>query len=192
MAHVCPWWGGYFIDNPLRRWLHDPERILSPYVRPAMTAMDIGCGMGLFSIAMARLVGAEGRVIAVDIQPQMLSVLARRARAAGVGDRIQTHRSEATRVGVAGPVDFALAFYSAHELGDLRAFLVEMHACVRPEGRLLIVEPRGHVSARRFADTVSCATAVGWLERTRPRVRLSRAVVLEKPTAAPRDEHGIH
>ena len=26
MAHVCPWWGGYFIDNPLRRWLHDPDK----------------------------------------------------------------------------------------------------------------------------------------------------------------------
>jgi hypothetical protein len=30
MSHVCPWWGGYFIDNPLRRLIHDPEKIVGP------------------------------------------------------------------------------------------------------------------------------------------------------------------
>ena len=54
--HVCPWWGGYFIDNRLRRLLHNPERLLSPYVQQGMTVMDIGCGMGFFSIAMAAMV----------------------------------------------------------------------------------------------------------------------------------------
>ena len=78
--HVCPWWGGYFIDNRLRRWLHNPEQILAPYVSPGMTAMDFGCGMGMFSIAMAKLVGDKGRVIAVDLQQKMLDVLQKRAR----------------------------------------------------------------------------------------------------------------
>ena len=54
---VCPWWLGYFIDNRLRRLIHDPARIVAPYIRPGMTALDVGCGMGLFSIAMAGLVG---------------------------------------------------------------------------------------------------------------------------------------
>ena len=57
MPHVCPWWGGYFIDNPLRRLLHNPEKIIGPYVRPGMTVMDVGCGMGFCSIAMAKIVG---------------------------------------------------------------------------------------------------------------------------------------
>ena len=68
MPHVCPWWGGYFIDNWFRRWLHNPKRVLSSYVDPGMTALDFGCGMGIFSIAMARKVGDEGQVIAVDVQ----------------------------------------------------------------------------------------------------------------------------
>ena len=38
--HVCPWWGGYFIDNPLRRLLHNPKKILGPYVKPGMTVME--------------------------------------------------------------------------------------------------------------------------------------------------------
>jgi 2-polyprenyl-3-methyl-5-hydroxy-6-metoxy-1,4-benzoquinol methylase len=60
-SHVCPWWGGYFIDNRLRRWIHNPTDILAPCVRPEMTVMDFGCGMGMFSIAMAQLVGSKGR-----------------------------------------------------------------------------------------------------------------------------------
>jgi len=47
MPHVCPWWSGYFIDNPLRRMLHDSKAILKPYVKPGMMVMDVGCGMGM-------------------------------------------------------------------------------------------------------------------------------------------------
>ena len=73
--HVCPWWGGYFIDNRLRRLLHRPETILKPYVQAGMTALDFGCGMGFFSIAMATLVGEQGHVISVDLQSRMLQTL---------------------------------------------------------------------------------------------------------------------
>ena len=52
MSHVCPSWCGFFIDNPLRRLIHNPTKIFGPYVQPGMTVMDVGCGMGLFSIAM--------------------------------------------------------------------------------------------------------------------------------------------
>ena len=51
--------------------------------------LDVGCGMGLFSLAMAKLVGDQGQVIAVDLQQKMLDVLRRRAEKAGVADRIQ-------------------------------------------------------------------------------------------------------
>ncbi len=42
MSHVCPWWGGYFIDNSLRRLIHNPEKTIGPYVKPGMTVMDVG------------------------------------------------------------------------------------------------------------------------------------------------------
>ena len=50
-----------------------------------MMALDFGSGMGIFSVAMARMVGDEGLVIAVDVQQQMLDVLSKRATKAGVG-----------------------------------------------------------------------------------------------------------
>jgi ubiquinone/menaquinone biosynthesis C-methylase UbiE len=178
--HVCPWWGGYFIDNRLRRWVHNPERILAPYVRPDMTVMDFGCGMGMFSIAMAQLAGSNGRVIAVDLQQQMLDVLQKRAKKAGVLDRIHTHRCERTAIGLDEPVDFALAFYSAHEVPDLRRLLAEIHRVLRPAGRFMVVEPVGHVTAGDFQAMLSLAAQIGLQERERPHVRLSRAVLLAK------------
>jgi ubiquinone/menaquinone biosynthesis C-methylase UbiE len=178
MAHICPWWGGYFIDNPLRRLLHDPDKILGPYIRPGMTVMDVGCGMGLFSIALARLVGDSGRVIAVDLQQQMLDVLWKRARKAHVADRFTLRRCEATSIGVVEPIDFTLAFYSAHEVPDLRRLLREIHGCLRPQGALLVVEPIGHVTARSFESMLSWANEIGFTVQERPPVRLSRAALL--------------
>ena len=74
--HVCPWWVGHLLMCPLRRWVDNPEKLLSPYVKAGMTVLDIGAGMGYFSIPAARMVGAGGRkVIAVDSQEKMLSNL---------------------------------------------------------------------------------------------------------------------
>src|SRR5574341_1266039 len=89
-SHVCPWWLAYTFDNPLRRLAHDAGKILSPYLREGMTAVDLGCGMGYFSIAMAGIVGNQGTVISVDIQKEMLAVLRRRAEKAGVMDIART------------------------------------------------------------------------------------------------------
>lgn len=181
--HVCPWWGGYFIDNRLRRWLHNPERILASYIQPGMTVLDFGCGMGMFSIALANLVGSQGQVIAADLQPQMLDVLQRRAQRAGVAERIRPHRCQSDSMGLdpsIRSVQFALAFYSAHETLDLRRLLAELHHCLSSDGRFLVVEPVGHVTAKDFANMMELAQQIGFRELGRPRVRLSRAAVLGK------------
>ena len=149
--HLCPWWGGYFIDHGLRRWLHQPEQLLAPFVSPSMTVLDFGCGMGFTSIAMARLLGDEGTVISADLQPQMLYTLEKRARRAGLAERIQTHVCQQDSLGLDRHVDFALAFWSAHEVPDLTRLLTEMHNCLVPEAKFLVVEPRGHVTPQDMA-----------------------------------------
>lgn len=182
-GHVCPWWGGCLIDNPLRRLLHNPERILRSYARPGMTAMDVGCGRGMFSIALAKMVGPEGRVIAVDLQPQMLDAVRRRAEKAGLIDRIQLHHCQPDRLGIQTPVDFALAFAMIHEVPDARRLLTEIASCLNPGGKLLIAEPRLHVPAGPFQATLAAAREVGLDMCDEPPVRLCRAAVLIKPKA---------
>lgn len=143
-----------------------------------MTAMDLGCGMGLFSIAMARMVGDQGCVIAVDIQQRMLDVLQRRAENSGVASRIRTHRAEPDRLGIDARVDFALAFAVVHEVPNAGNFLTQVCSCLKPDARFLVAEPRLHVSAEAFERLLALAREVGLGVLEEPPVRLHRAVVL--------------
>ncbi|MBM4093725.1 MAG: methyltransferase domain-containing protein [Planctomycetes bacterium] len=181
VRHVCPWWGGYFIDNRVRRWLHDPARILGPYVRPGMRVLDFGCGMGCFSIPMADMVGPDGLVIAADLQPRMLRAVRKRADRAGIGGRIRTHECGRDTVGLAEPVDFALAFWSAHEVPDVRRLLKEIEALLVVGGALLVAEPRVHVSRGKFRQMMDAAREIGLLpDEPRCRIRWSWSAALVK------------
>jgi ubiquinone/menaquinone biosynthesis C-methylase UbiE len=180
IQHTCPWWLIFTFDNPLRKWIHDPQQILGDYVNPGDTALDVGCGMGYFTLTLARLVGEDGRVIAADLQEKMLAGLQRRAERAGLLGRIQLQRSAPDRIGVAGPIDFALAFWMVHEVRQPDPFLHEIYAALKPGGRLLIVEPIIHVHGARFERTVSLAQSLGFTVVDRPHVRASRAVLFHK------------
>lgn len=175
--HTCPWWFGYTFDNPLRRLIHNPPAILSDLVGEGQTAVDVGCGLGYFSLALAQIVGARGTVIALDLQPQMVHRARRRAARRGVGDRIDFRVCAPDSLGLTVPVDFALAFWMVHEVADPRALLTEVRSSLRPSGHLLIVEPKIHVRSRRFEETVRLARATGFEVVEGPPVRLSRSVV---------------
>ena len=178
--HVCPWWLAYTFDHRLRRLLHNPEKILSPYVREGMTALDIGCGMGFFSISMAKLVGASGSVIAVDLQQKMLDNLEKRAKHAGVADRIITHRCEPENIGNHRNIDFTLTFWMVHEVPNLQKFLTQIYNALKSGGKYLLVEPKIHVSADSFEKTVKIAGQVGFKMLETPPVAISRAVLFGK------------
>jgi SAM-dependent methyltransferase len=182
MAHrVCPWWLGYFLLTPLRRLWQDPRAILSPYVTEGMAVLEPGPGMGFFTLDIARLVGAGGRVVAVDVQPKMLATLRRRARRAGLDARIETRVADASDLGVGdlrGKVGFVLAFALVHELPDADAFFSQAAAALAPGGRLLLAEPRGHVSDDEFAKTLASASAAGFRLAERPAIRGSRTALL--------------
>ncbi|MFH0787643.1 MAG: hypothetical protein V2B13_08500 [Pseudomonadota bacterium] len=63
--HICSWWCCFAFDNPIRKLVQDPIRILGPYVQEGFTAVGIGPGMGTFTIPLCRLVGPAGKVMAV-------------------------------------------------------------------------------------------------------------------------------
>ena len=179
--HVCPWWLAYTFDNPLRRIFHKPEEIFPPYLKAGMTAIDLGCGMGYFSIGMARIVGQSGKVIAVDLQQRMLDTLKKRAETAGVASRITTVLCDDDSIGTHEAVDFALAFWMAHETPDAMHFLTQVHAILKPSGNFLLAEPKGHVPCSAFKETLSTAQALGFKLIDSPRISLSHAALLEKP-----------
>lgn len=181
---VCPWWLGYFLASPLRRWLSgDPEKLLAPYLRPGMTVLEPGPGMGFFTLPLARLVGGSGRVVAVDIQEQMLARLKRRAATAGLLDQIELRMAAADSMGIAdltGAVDFTLAFAVVHEMPSAESFFAHAAAASKAGAQMLFVEPAGHVKDGEFAQELQAATGAGFCLVDRPIVRRSHAVLLRK------------
>lgn len=178
--HVCPWWLAYTFDNPLRRLFHKPEEIFAPYLSKGMTAIDLGCGMGYFSIGMARIVGETGKIISVDLQQRMLDTLRKRAGKAGVASRITTLLCDENSIGTHDAVDFALAFWMVHETPEEQNFLRQVHAILKQSGKFLLAEPKGHVTLSEFKKTVSLAQESGFRHIDSPKIALSHAAVFKK------------
>jgi ubiquinone/menaquinone biosynthesis C-methylase UbiE len=178
--HICPWWLAQALDNPIRRLIHSPDKILGEYIEPEQTVLDLGCGPGTFTIAMARMVGETGRVIAVDVQEEMLHVVRQKE---SLASRIVTHKSEPDGIGISGKVDFALAFYMIHEVPDVDAFIVEAASLLKPSGRLLIAEPLIHVSESSFKKTVDAARLAGLKPVSVPKITFSRSMLFQPENA---------
>ncbi len=182
---VCPWWLGYFLVSPLRRWLRkeDPAKILAPYVREGMTVFEPGPGMGFLTLELARRVGASGKVVAIDIQPRMIAGLKRRALKAGLADRIEMRVARPDSLDIedlAGRADFALAFALVHEMPDAAKFFCEAANACKPNALLLLAEPSGHVKPDEFELELKYAADAGFIVTERPSVPHSLAVVLKK------------
>jgi len=181
---VCPWWLGYALIIPWRKLVQDPHEILAPHVREGMTVLEPGCGMGYFTLELARLVGERGRVVAVDMQEKMLEGLKRRARKALVESRIETRRVQQDSLGIAdlsGRVDFALLFAMVHEVPDAARFLAEIAGALTPGGRTLVAEPSGHVTAKDFEQTLALCEKAGLRVVGRPQFWRSHAAILVRP-----------
>ena len=177
---ICSWQHAWFLDNWVRRAIHNPDRIIGKYIEKGQIVLDLGCGPGMFSLAMAKMVGEDGKVISVDIQEEMLHILRRKSEDAGLKSRILLHKSGLDGIGVREKADFALAFYMVHEVPDKAGFLNEVASLIKPLGRFLIVEPKLHVSKSSFEETVEIAQSTGLILISRPKILFSRAVLLQK------------
>ena len=176
---VCSWKHAWALDNWARRLVHNPYKIVGQYIKEGQTALDLGCGPGVFTMAMADMVGESGKVISVDVQEEMLQMIKRKSEKAGLQSRIELHKAEPEKIGVTDKVDFALAFYMVHEVPNKKSFLTEVASILKPNGKLLIVEPKFHISKTAFDETVKIAQSAGLKLVSTPEVFFSRAVLME-------------
>lgn len=177
--HVCPSWLCFTFDNPLRKIIQDPYKILMPYIRPGYTVVDIGSGKGYFTIPMCKIVGKEGRVIAVDIQEKMLRALQqRRASEKGLAANLATHLSRPNDFCLDVKSDFVLAFWMVHEVPELIPFFTNVREIMKPEASFLIAEPRFHVTNKSFQNSLETARNVEFKIVDRPEISFSYAAIL--------------
>jgi 2-polyprenyl-3-methyl-5-hydroxy-6-metoxy-1,4-benzoquinol methylase len=131
----------------LRRMREEEERtsMLMPELRltPGMTVCDLGSGNGYHSLPMAKAVAPGGKVLAVDIQQEMLDQLKERAAAAGVTN-VETVLGEVHDPKLPpGSCDLILLVDVYHEFSHPAQMLVAMHKALKPDGLVALVEFRG-------------------------------------------------
>jgi len=181
--HICPWYIGYLLANPLRRLYQNPEKILAPFLKPDMKILEVGPGMGFFSLPMARMVGDRGRIYCIDLQEKMLYSLRRRAEKAKLGVRIEARLCTESSLQIddlAGLIDFALAFAVVHEVPDQRKLFTGIVQALKKGGLLLISEPKGHVAVVAFEKMLSAARLEGLELKNRPKIRGGHSALMER------------
>ena len=178
--HVCPWWLAYTFDHRLRRLVHNPSKLFGRYVGSGMTVVDLGCGLGFNTIGMAKLVGDEGRVVALDIQQKMLDGMMRRAEKVGLETRIEPHLAKENDLRLQVNARFILAFFMVHEVPDPVRLLAQVAENLSENGRFMMVEPRLHVSVKNFQHTIAQAETSGLVLKDQYKIPFGMTAVFSK------------
>jgi len=111
-------------------------------IRGGETVCDLGCGNGFYTLPLAAIVGQQGRILAVDIQREMLSLLRVRAEESQL-ENIEPILGTPTDPRLpAGQVDLVLLVDVYHEFSDPEPMLRAIHRCLKPTGRVALVEFR--------------------------------------------------
>ena len=151
-----------------------------------MTVFEPGPGMGFFTLPMAQMVGPNGRVLVVDIQPRMIETLRRKAQRKGLANRVECRLADASGMGIkdlAGKVDFVLAFAVVHELPDAKEFFTESFDALKLGGRLLFSEPSNHIDGSEFGQSLDHARKAGFELESIPTIKSNQSAVLIKKSA---------
>lgn len=141
------------------------------------TMADIGCGPGFFTIPAARIVGPEGRVLAADIQGEMLSAVRSRANQEGL-ENVRVVKSGEHGVPLPpASCDLVLVAFTLNEISERATFLLSLGKIVKPDGQIAVIEweqdaPEGPPAAYRITpeELQADAEAAGLTRGTRKSV----------------------
>lgn len=143
IAHYMTHEGAPWLERPERDDEERPDLVLTALqLKPGDVVADVGCGTGYFSWRMARAVGGRGVVYGVEIQPEMLGLLAGKMK----------ERNVTNVVGVVGtirdpnlpqPVDLVLMVDVYHEFSHPWEMMDAICRHLKPGGRVVFVEYRG-------------------------------------------------
>jgi len=182
----CPVWLRWLVelDNPFTKTNRAAVIVQHLGLRPGMAVLDAGCGPGRVTVPLAREVGPQGEVVAMDIQDGMLQRARQKARAAGL-DNIQFLHAGLGE-GTLGRDRFecALLVTVLGEIPDREAALKEIYGALKPNGMLSVTEIIFDPHFQRRKTVVRLARAVGFREKAFHGNRIAFTMHLEKPDTA--------
>ncbi len=167
------------LESRWRSILQNPDKILSPFIKKDMTVVDLGCGPGFFTIPIRSLTGKNGKIIAIDVQEEMLEILQRKISTLAVTN-IEMINSSYQPFDSVNTVDFILAAYVIHELRNKKEWIQKLYTSLKNGGQLLIIEPSIVVSKKDFKQTKELVLATGFELIKKPRVLFSKAILVRK------------
>ncbi len=143
LASPMSYRGADWLERPDREATEQPEHVLDVLaLREGSTVADVGAGSGYFTVRMAKRVGPRGRVLATDLQPEMLAMLREKVAAAKLGNVVPVLATESDAKLPKREVDLVLMVDVYHELPQPAATLAQIRAALRTDGRLALVEYR--------------------------------------------------
>ncbi len=161
--HICPPGVAKWLNSPVRTLFENPKRVLKGLVQEGDTVVDLGCGGGVFTAELAKRVGPEGAVYAIDVQQEMLELTRRYVEKRGLGDRVRLHRCGTHSLDLEDvETDLLIAVHMVHEAPDPEKLLEQATLLLKPQGRMLILEPKMHVSEELFRETVKHMNELGF------------------------------
>lgn len=179
-ASVCPVEKSGMLDNKFRKLFQNPQKILKPYIKKGMVVLDLGCGPGFFSMEIAKLLNKSGTVICADLQDGMLDLVRQKIKGADNETLFQLHKCDSDAINVSLSVDFVLAFYMIHEVPNQIRLFEELKSILTPQGQILIIEPKFHVTKESFNAMIDNLKAIGFEVIENPKVSCSRSILVTK------------
>jgi ubiquinone/menaquinone biosynthesis C-methylase UbiE len=139
MGHQAAGW----LDRPEREKEEQPARLVELLkLKPGEVVADVGAGSGYLTFRMAEKVGPTGKVLAVDIQPEMLALIRERMKAKGLTNVEPVLGTESDPKLPAAAVDTILMVDVYHEFSQPYEMTDAMVKALKPGGRLVFVEYR--------------------------------------------------
>jgi precorrin-6B methylase 2 len=143
IAHVMGFAAAPWLERPERERQEQLSKMVKVLaLKPRMVVADIGAGSGVISIMMAKEIGPKGRVLAVDIQEEMLSLLSKKLEQRGIENVIPVLGSLKSPQLEAQSVDLAILVDVYHEFSFPYEMMLGISRALKPGGRVAFVEFR--------------------------------------------------
>jgi ubiquinone/menaquinone biosynthesis C-methylase UbiE len=140
-SRACPYSWRWMVDNLPRRVVHPLRRTVDSFrVDRGHTVLELGPGPGYFSVEVARRLGPEGRLVCVDIQPEMIGALRRRLLRERVTNASPVVGNALGLPLTEGSVDRAFLVTVLGEVPDRARTLAELRRVLKPGGIMSITE----------------------------------------------------